>query len=75
MISQKVKDLVDGIVLVYASYGFTDWDEAIHDSIESAGEEGTTYTEAEIAEAEKLAMTIARSLKQHYDTVSKEVLK
>lgn len=74
MTAQRVKSLVEGIVLVYVSYGFTDWDESVKDSVDSAGEEGETYTEDEIAEAERLAKTITRSLQQHYDTVSKEVL-
>ena len=74
MPSQRVRDLAEAIVQVYVSYDFTDWGEAVNECVDSAAEGGETYTDAEQAEAEKLALTIARSVKQHYDTVVKEVL-
>jgi hypothetical protein len=64
-----VKWLAKEIAGVYASYHFTDWDQAVDEVLKHHEDEGESYTAAELAEAERIARTITNKWKKDFDAL------
>lgn len=65
--NKQIKVLAREIVAVYASYHFTDWDQAAKDAVEALEEgEDWFFTQPQVDEAKALAEPTAKSMQAVY---------
>ena len=64
---KQITTLAKEIVSVYASYHFTDWDQAVKDAVEALEEgEDWFFTQPQVNEAAEQAKPVAKSMQDIY---------